>query len=115
MSKSFIAVFDLKNIIDESRYVEETRSFDILGDAEEIQRVQDLFDNHTSDVFELIEEEFGTLDQGVSGDNIGGFSTDEVLPENYNEVMRRVREFFTNELKATLSPTQITTAERTYD
>jgi hypothetical protein len=113
--RSFIAVFNLDNIIDPSKYVEETRQFDVLGDETEIARVKDLLDNDPTGGFDDIEDKFGTLDMGYSGDHIGGFSTNEVQPEDYNEVMRRVREYFTNELKATLSPTQITTVERSYE
>lgn len=101
---------------DETKYRSTVYRFAFLGTPEQIAAIKERVDNEeASDLFEQIEDEFGTVDQGYSGDEMCGFSSNEIEPEHYEEVIQKCRDFFSNNFGATLGPNEITVTDETYD
>jgi hypothetical protein len=111
MPKHFVADFCKFDDDKESTYELTSYRFAFLGDAAEIQRIEEFLAQETGEPFDDVEERFGTLDQGFSGDEMAGFSTSEVQPQHYAEVIDIFRKFFTERLQAAIGPNEITVTQ----
>ena len=90
---------------------EETYEFLFVGDAAEFARLEAVIDDSDSivmDKFYAIETDYGTMDIGGEGnDFLFGFCSIEIKGKK-KIVVDLWREFFTNELGASITPTVVT-------
>lgn len=116
MPKHLVAEFNKDDPSDETRYTSTVYRIPFLGSDDHVAQIKSRVDNEeANEIFEEIEDEFGTLDQGFSGDEMCGFSTNEIEPENYEEVIQRLRDYFTKEFGATLGDNEVKVSQETYD
>lgn len=115
MQNRITLVFTSDHPTDPSKFIYDTRSFTLLNDADATRIIDERINGNEEihDLFEAIEEEYGTLDIGGSGDDfLWGFqTTGETEPKDFDTITQKVRDFFENEMNATLSPTTQTVGE----